>query len=177
MRKNLFLWQFAGFVISTALGTLLHFLYAWTGWIALAPFSAVNESTWEHMKILFFPMLFFAIFQSFFAKGYADFWQVKAVGIAVGVVAIPVLFYTYGGAFGAPPAWLNVLFFFAAAAVGCAVELYLFRGGQGSANGRVLAIVFLGVLAVLFVYYTFRPPMLPLFLDPLTSTYGVFKLK
>ena len=177
MQKNLFFWQFAGFVISTALGTLLHFLFGWTDLLALAPISAVNESTWEHMKILFFPMLFFAVAQSFFAKDYANFWQVKAVGITVGITAIPVLFYTYGGAFGAPPAWLNILFFFLSSALSYAVEFYLFRSGQGQSKGRVVAIVFLSLLALLFVYYTFCPPALPLFLDPLTSTYGVFKLK
>ena len=177
MRKNLFFWQFAGFVISTAIGTLLHFLYEWTDWLALSPISAVNESTWEHMKILFFPMLFFAIAQSFFAKDYADFWQVKAVGITAGTIAIPALFYTYGGAFGAPPAWLNIVFFFLSAALAYTVEFYLFRGGQGCNKGRILAITFLCVIALLFVYYTFCPPALPLFLDPLTSTYGVFKIK
>ena len=39
------------------IGTLLHFVYDWTGqrrWVAL--FAAVNESYWEHIKIAFWPL-------------------------------------------------------------------------------------------------------------------------
>ena len=40
------------------LGTLLHFTYEWFGEnLFIASFSAVNESTWKHLKLLFFPML------------------------------------------------------------------------------------------------------------------------
>ena len=39
------------------LGTLLHFTYEWSGGnLLVASFSAVNESTWEHLKLLFYPM-------------------------------------------------------------------------------------------------------------------------
>ena len=62
MRKNLFWWQFAGFTFVCLLGSLLHFLYDWTGGsIVVAPISAVNESTWEHMKLFFLPALIFAV--------------------------------------------------------------------------------------------------------------------
>ena len=37
------------------LGTLLHFTYRWSGRNPLI--APVNESVWEHMKLLFFPML------------------------------------------------------------------------------------------------------------------------
>ena len=61
------LWQAAGFAFATLGGTILHFLYDWTGGsILVAPFSGVNESTWEHMKLLFFPMLLFSLVQSRF---------------------------------------------------------------------------------------------------------------
>ena len=68
MKKRVAFWQFAGFTVAVALGTILHFLFDWTGSFALAPVSAVNESTWEHMKILFFPMLLFAAVQSPFIR-------------------------------------------------------------------------------------------------------------
>ena len=50
MRKRLFFWELAGFLFTGLAGTLLHFVYDWSGdslWTAA--FSAVNESTWEHM--------------------------------------------------------------------------------------------------------------------------------
>ena len=127
MKRNVFLFEFAGFVLATALGTLLHFVFDWTGAYALAPISAVNESTWEHMKILFFPMFLLAIAQSVFFKDYDGFWWVKLIGILVGVVSIPVLFHTVNGAFGKTPDWLNVIFFFLSAGLGYFVEYLLFK--------------------------------------------------
>ena len=63
MKRKLFFWELGGFLFTGALGTLLHFVYEWSGGSALAAcVSAVNESTWEHMKLLFFPMLLYSLF-------------------------------------------------------------------------------------------------------------------
>ena len=68
-KRSLALWQFGGYVFTSALGTLLHFLYDLTGEnVAVSFFSAVNESTWEHMKLLFFPMFLFSLFDVKFVR-------------------------------------------------------------------------------------------------------------
>ena len=36
MRKRLFYWELAGFLFTAALGTLLHFVYDWSGGSTLA---------------------------------------------------------------------------------------------------------------------------------------------
>ena len=172
MRKSLSFWWLFGVTFTAVLGTLLHFLYEWTGWVALAPISAVNESTWEHMKILFFPMLFIAIAQRRFFKDYDGFWWVKLIGILVGVISIPVLFYTANGAFGKTPDWLNVLFFFLSAGLGYFVEYLLFKRAF-SLGKEWIAISVLVILGLAFAIFTFYPPKLPLFQDPLTSLYGI----
>ena len=47
------------------LGSLLHFVYGWSGSnVFAAGFSAVNESTWEHMKLLFFPVFLLTLLQT-----------------------------------------------------------------------------------------------------------------
>lgn len=172
MKKHLFLWQFAGFTISVALGTILHFLFEWTGAFAVAPISAVNESTWEHMKILFFPMLIFACVQYYFFRAeFAGFWWIKLIGTAVGVISIPVLFYTYNGAFGKTPDWLNIAFFFLSAGIAYFVEYLLFRKDFSLPYGW-FAFVCLALIATLFAVWSFYPPHLPLFQDPITGLYG-----
>lgn len=173
MKRNLRIWQFAGFTITVALGTVLHFLYDWTELLLFAPISAVNESTWEHMKILFFPMLFFAVVQYyFFRKEYVGFWWIKLIGALVGVVSIPVLFYTYNGSFGVTPDWLNITFFFLSAAQGYFVEYLLFSKNFSLPYPCIATISFIAV-ATAFVAFTFYPPKIPLFLDPLTDSYGL----
>lgn len=173
MRKSLAFWWLFGLTFTAVLGSLLHFLYDWTGWIALAPISAVNESTWEHMKILFFPMLIFCFIQyALYGNERVDFWQIKALGIVVGILLIPILFYTYNGAFGKSPDWLNVLFFFLSAALAYGVEWCLFRRKNAKICSPVGAIVLLSVLTVCFIVFTFFPPQIPLFKDPLSGNYG-----
>lgn len=174
MKKNLFLWQLTGLTFTAIFGTLLHFLYPWTNAVALAPFCAVNESTWEHMKILFFPLLLFALLQCcFFYKEYQNFWCVKCIGTLLGTLCIPILFYTYNGSFGQSPAWLNILFFFLAAALAFLMEFWLFKKKIPLCKYSAITIIALYITALLFVFFTFLPPKLPLFQDPITGFYGI----
>ena len=109
MKKSYWIWSLVGFAFTSLGGTLLHFLYDFLGeakWIA--PFSGVNESTWEHMKLLFWPMLLFALLQSIFFRARGDFRCIKLRGILMGLALIPILFYTYNGAIGKSPDFINI---------------------------------------------------------------------
>ena len=174
MKRHVGLWQLFGLAFTSLVGTLLHFLYDWLDkakWIA--PFSGVNESTWEHMKLLFWPMLIYSIVQSFFFKGYPSFWCVKLRGILLGLVLIPVLFYTYNGVIGKSPDWLNIAIFFVCAAIAYIYEMQLFRTAKLRCQSPKLALAALAVIALLFVVFTFATPEIGIFRDPLTGTYGI----
>jgi len=171
MKQNIGLSQLMGFAVTSLGGTLLHFLYDWLGKAAwIAPFSSVNESTWEHMKLLFWPMLLYAIVQSFFFRDRSDFWCVKARGIFLGLALIPVLFYTYNGVIGPSPDWLNITIFFVAAAIAYIYETRQFKNGPASCKHPGLAVLLLCTVAVLFVVFTFKAPEFAIFKDPLTAT-------
>lgn len=174
MKRDVLLWQAAGFAVTAVGGTLLHFLYEWSGkspWIA--PFSAVNESTWEHMKLLYFPAMIFALVQSVFFRDSPRFWWVKLVGTAVGLLLIPTLFYLYNGAVGVSPDWLNISFFFLSVAAMFLLEWRLLIGGGHSPGNPVIPQILLLGVGVLFGVLTYITPHLPLFRDPLTGTYGI----
>ena len=162
-----------GFAVTSLLGTLLHFLYEWLGeakWIA--SFSGVNESTWEHMKLLFWPMLIFALVQGFFFKEYDGFWCVKLRGILLGLALIPIIFYTYNGVIGKSPDWINIAIFFISAAAAYIYEAREFKKDSAPCNkGR--AVLFLCIIALAFVIFTFMTPELAIFRDPITNTYGI----
>ena len=173
MKRSIGIWQLFGFAVTSLGGTLLHFLYDWLGgalWIA--PFSAVNESTFEHMKLLFWPMFIYAIIQSFFFRDRADFWCVKLRGILFGISLIPVIFYTYNGVIGKSPDWLNISMFFIAAAASYIYETRQFNNKKVVCKSPKIAILLLCVIAALFVIFTFKTPRLELFRDPITSAYG-----
>lgn len=174
MNRSIRLWQLFGFAVTSLGGTLLHFLYDWLGeatWIA--PFSGVNESTWEHMKLLFWPMLLYAIAQSFFFKDCGDFWCVKLRGILLGLALIPVLFYTCNGIIGKTPDWFNIAIFFVSAAAAYLYETRLFERGTVTRKRPRWAVAVLCGLAALFVVFTFLTPEIGVFRDPLTGSYGI----
>ncbi len=163
-----------GFAVTSLGGTILHFLYNWLGeavWVA--PFSGVNESTWEHMKLLFWPMFIYAIVQSFFFRDREDFWCVKLRGILLGLILIPVIFYTYNGVIGMSPDWLNIVIFFVCAAIAYIYETRLFNSDKLNCKSPKLAFAVLCGIALLFVIFTFATPEIGIFKDPLTGTYGI----
>lgn len=174
MKRSIGLWQLVGFAATSLGGTLLHFLYDWLGETAwIAPFSGINESTWEHMKLLFWPMFIYAIVQSFFFKERKDFWCVKAGGILLGLVLIPMIFYTYNGVIGRSPDWINIAIFFISAGASYLFETRRFNRNATHCRNPRHALVLLSVIAVLFIVFTFATPQIGIFKDPLTGTYGI----
>jgi hypothetical protein len=174
MKRSIGLWQLWGFAVTALGGTILHFLYDWLGgavWVA--PFSGVNESTWEHMKLLFWPMLLYAVVQSVYFRDRKDFWCIKLRGTLLGLALIPVLFYTYNGAIGKSPDWLNIAIFFASAAIAYLYETRQFKSEKSRCLYPKLAFALLCAIALLFIIFTFLTPTIGLFKDPLAGTYGI----
>ena len=174
MKRNINVWQFFGFGVTSLLGTLLHFLYEWSGNSPItAVFSAVNESTWEHMKLLFFPMFIFAIIQSRLFPERENFWCIKLRGILLGLALIPVLFYSYNGMIGKSPDFINISIFFISAAVSYIYETRLFNKEGFPCKHPRAAFITLCVIAASFVIFTFFTPKLAIFKDPITGTFGI----
>lgn len=165
MRNRLLYCQLAGFIFTAIAGTLLHFLYDWSNHnVFVAPFSAVNESIWEHMKLLFVPMFTFALIErQFIGAQYENFWCVKLVGILFGIIMIPVLYYTYTGIYGMSKDWINIIIFFVVAAATYLLEMRLFKKDNIFCITPLLALLILCLLALTFVVFTFIPPEIPLF--------------
>lgn len=176
MKHNISLWQISGYIFTVVSGTLLHFLYELSGKSVLtALISGVNESTWEHMKILFFPLFTFAVFQYRYFKSYDSFFFIKLVGISLGLILIPVIFYTYNGVIGKSPDWVNIGIFFVSAAASFITETVLFKGLSLQKGNQLLPLAVLCAIGFLFIIFTFKTPSLAVFRDPVTGQYGIPK--
>lgn len=163
-----------GFLFVSVTGTILHFVYDWCGQSTLAGlFSAVNESTWEHMKLFYFPFLAFSVIEAVLLKRKSNgFWCVKLCGLLAGLLTIPLLYYTYTGIFGRSVDWFNITIFFIAAAVAFWVEYRLNKSDKKCFIPDKIALTLMLILGVVFMVLTFSPPKIPLFCDPVTKTYG-----
>ena len=174
MKKSIYPWQLTGFLVASLGGTLLHYLYDLLGnsvWIA--PFSGVNESTWEHMKLLFWPAFIFAIFERLFFRERSDFWCIKLRGTILGLALIPILFYLYNGIIGKSADWLNIAIFFISAALMYLYEAKLFISGTVRCKNSNLAFLILYAIGILFVTLTFVPLRINIFKDPITDSFGI----
>lgn len=172
-RKNWRRWEFWGLLFTLAAGNLLHFVYDWSGRRpAAAVISAVNESTWEHMKLLAVPWLAWTAAELIALRGALPL-AARAAGLLAGLSAIPVLYYTALGVWGHTAPLVNILIFQLAVLAGwwTARRTACRRGLDGALWQLAAAAALLGT-AVIFVWWTFAPPELPLFADPLTGITG-----
>ena len=169
MGKQLRNWEIAGFFWTVLAGTALHFLYGWTGgavWAAVI--SAVNESVWEHMKLLFVPAFLFTLAQqAALGRQYPNLPAVRAVSLLTALVFLPAAYYAYTGALGVHALWADILLFVLAAALLFTLDCRLLRRGALDAGWQQAAgLLVLWALAFGFAWCTFRPLHFPLWQDP-----------
>ena len=167
-------WEIIGLLWTLAAGNLLHFVYDWTGKNVIAGlFSAVNESTWEHMKLLAVPWILFSLAE-YIALRAGGIAGPRAAGLLVGLAAIPLLFYGYQGIVGRDSMIVDILIFQAAVLLAFWVSWTLQKRRQLSGAGwTALGLLVLLAVWALFLLFTFRAPDLAVFVDPLTGLRGI----
>ena len=165
-----------GFIIVSIAGSALHFIYPISGGSALAGLICpVNESVWEHLKLLFFPCIAYTSWQYFaIGRNFAPFLWGRCCSLVIGMLMIIMLYYTYTGSIGRGYLFVDIGLFFAASALTFALSHFITRSFPAPTKTETL--LWLAVVALwgisLFVF-TFRPPNIPLFRDPLSGICGI----
>lgn len=169
-------WQIIALIICIILGILLHFTYEWSGEnMIVGLFSAVNESTWEHLKLIYYPMLLIGSIGYFIiGKKSNNYWLAQALGILTAIVFTIVFFYTYTGIIGTNFAWLNIALFIVSICLGEYVT-YKLLISKKIYNAELVSIIFLIILFLSFTLYTFNPPQIQLFEPPVIGVCGLSK--
>ena len=150
----------------TISGILLHFLYDWSGQNVLVGFfSPVSESTWEHIKLLFFPGLLWVLYNYWRLKDiYPDILSPLLLGLMIGCISIPVLFYTYSGILGFHLLILDIMIFLAAISL-MFFTIYRTLTSSTLYNKNVLLFATIMFLTA-FLVFTYFPPNLGIFRSP-----------
>lgn len=174
-KKKIRNYQIASVIFACILGTLLHFIYEWCGESQfVAWFSAINESVWEHLKLLFFPMLITTIIGfCYIGKNMPNFLCAKMLGIITAMLFIIIFFYTYTGIIGKSIVFIDIASFFVAVVMGEYVA-YKLTMSKIKCNKIVATIILVAVL-VSFIIFTYFAPHLGIFKDPVTGQYGRIK--
>ncbi|NMD00189.1 MAG: hypothetical protein GYA62_10765 [Bacteroidales bacterium] len=169
-------YELIGFLITVIFGSFLHFAFELSGYYTpVAIIAAVNESTWEHLKLGFLPILLWGIYE-YFKLGFKNknFVIAKATNMIAFCILVPVIFYSYVYILGKNFLILDISDF----VISVAVSQYL--GYKIIKIKKDLKLDVLGysliiILMFLFIIFTFLPPQFVLFKDPITNSYGIIK--
>ncbi len=99
VKRKVLLWEIGAFVFIMLFGSFFHFIYELSGFNSVAAlFGSVNESSWEHLKLFFWPGLVFFLVQHAFLKDEVNnYWWGKALALLVTPIGVLVSFYFYLG--------------------------------------------------------------------------------
>jgi hypothetical protein len=174
MNKRLLKNQITGFVIVSVLGTLGHFVFKWSGenrFIAL--FFSVNESPWEHLKLLFFPFFAYTLYTAIkFRQDKFNVFFANCAAVYLGMWSILSYFYTFTSITGEITEFVNISSFFIGVAIAFIISYFLINNSVGRGMPNSFALIILIITAFVFFLFTFKPPYIPLFQDPQTQTYS-----
>lgn len=158
--------NFLRFIFISVLGVLLHFTYDWSNQNSfIGLFSATNESTFEHLKLIFFPMLLLTVLELYFNKDNLpeNFLASRTICIIGGMIFIVVAFYTILGVLGKNYDFINIAIYFAGVIFALWLENKLYSKSYIPNSTGTKILIF---ITLLFFLFTFYPPKLGLFIDP-----------
>ncbi|MCX8154021.1 MAG: DUF6512 family protein [Candidatus Bathyarchaeota archaeon] len=173
--KCILFYEVAGAIFIITLGSLLHFTFELSGkHIIIGVFSAVNESVWEHLKLGFWPTLTSALLEYKQLRKVANnFLLAKTVGIYLIPTIIIVSFYSYTSILGVSIIAIDILIFIIAVITGQLASYKLLTSKPLSLKLGTVVLIAILLLSLSFVVFTFYPPSLSLFQDPIAGEYGI----
>ena len=165
---------FFGIIFISVFGTMLHFLYDISNhnkFVGL--FAAVNESTWEHIKIALTATFIWSLFDGFVFGDVNNYFFSKVVSILVLIIFIPLLFYGFKWIIGKSYLFVDIMIFYITIVISQIVFMKLLTFSD---VGYIVNYVSLILMFMIFGFYmvlTLMPIKNLFFKDPITKKYGV----
>ncbi len=148
------------FLIATAAGVLLHNLYSWLPIPLTALFSPVVESLWEHVKLLFYPLLAAALFFGRDRRSRA----VRLWSALIPCGALLLVSFVYHVLLRGENFVFDIVLYAGLMAAGFLLPRLLWPLGERGWFRKAAAPLTALVWALIF-WFTFYPPDGPLFAD------------
>lgn len=154
------------FFLTALAATGLHYAYDFCPQPLIGLFSPVNESVWEHMKLLFWPFLAAAFILGRKESDQPKYWS----GMLTALLAMPVfllgVYYILLAGFSAEALWIDLALYYLTLAEGFWVGYRLQKSGRLAYLAGVLVIL-AGLYGAALILFTVAPPELPIFAAPL----------
>lgn len=160
-------------IIVTALGCVFHFTYEWSGrkkWVGV--FSAINESTWEHIKIGLSSAFLFTLVDLFMFSQNENFLLGKATELLIIIFVMPALYYFISIFLKKNTLVIGILEFIATIFLSRFVFYQIIGLPKIGGVWDIFAVVALILIFVSYATFTFFPPKNFLFVDIRNGKYG-----
>lgn len=159
------------FVAAALLGTVMHFVYGWFPHPLVGLIAPVNESVWEHLKLLFWPFLLAAIALSAGAEKPVRSWNGFLISLLVQPFVLTGAYYLLRDGFGVSSLTVDILLYCAVMALGFWLA-YRLRDSAHAERTVGLLIVLAAIYGVCLIVFTLAAPNLPIF-----TSHAVFFVK
>lgn len=155
-----------GFIFVAIFGSLGHFAYGWSGEkLLVGLFTPINESVWEHGKLIFFPVMLYGIWGvGSLERPYSRALSAYCAGAVAATLLMPVIFYTYVGISGGESLVVDILSFLLEAALAFWIIHRRTVERPFGQTGKGLVMVLAALLGLAFIIFTIAPPALPIFI-------------
>ena len=160
-------------IIISILGTLAHFMYEISGHNKfIAIFAAVNESTWEHIKIALTPSLLWGLYDGFAFGQSPNYFPAKTLSLLTIIIVIPVFFYAYKAILKKATLIIDIPLFYASIIFSQLVFRYFINLPPMEFIYEYLGTIGLFIIFGSYMILTLQPLENFVFEDPISKKYG-----
>lgn len=152
-----------GSIFIFLLGSLFHFTYDLSCKnVIVGLFSAVNESVFEHTKLILYPIIIWYLIYYLKNKYHVHknyLFSSMIINIIFSILIIPFLFYLYTAAFGIESLFIDILIFYISSLSGLIIATKYYK--------KKINLPWIPLLILIIILYsvaTFYPPNIPIFI-------------
>jgi len=162
------------FIFVCVVGTLFHFVYEWSNHNKIvALFAAVNESTWEHIKICLTPTFIYSLVDGYLYGMQGNYFIAKFFSLLSIIVVMPLIFYSYTSITKRSILPIDIISFY----IVVFISQFIFYKVVNLSNFGYLPN-YLGLIGIFIIFGTYMVgTLLPvknfLFKDPISKKYGI----
>lgn len=163
-----------GAIFIIVIGCISHFLYDWSNHNKIvAYFTAVNESTWEHLKLVIAPTFLWLVVEYHFYFDNPNLFFARFISLILMLLIIPIIFYSYTYFTKKSILFIDISSFIISIIIGQFVFSKLIN--INASNSLLNHIGIIGLVIIFFAYImnTYAPQKNFLQKDPITNKYGI----
>lgn len=160
-------------IIISLVGTLSHFLYDLSNHNKfIGIFAAVNESTWEHIKIALTPTILWSLVDGYMYGDEPSYFLAKLSSLIVIILLMPILFYGHKYVARKDYFVFDIVSFYIVIIASQLTFYFLIKVESLDFIFQYLSCVGFFILFGGYMIFTLLPLENFIFKDPLTNKYG-----